>query len=165
MENLFHTQSRNTYKPNLNLKGKLMNRLLKIARRFELKLAGPVRINEVTVVGDPKAPIKKEPEPGGAVTGRPMPGPTDQCGLEPEEVFQKGGWNWKPKTYPTPFSDKDKQTLLQLGYKYIQGVGMVPPGEVNWVTSKLREGWVYTGPVYGLVPKTWSSYLKRIQCI
>lgn len=187
-----------------------MNKLLKIARKFEIRLAqqltqqqahkpGKVLVtDEVTI--RPRENFKNLPDEtgweeagqGGQAGGSNQSGQAGQGGghggqaggqggrqeagsgkaavegnaKSPQEVLQQAGWkNWKPKIYYTPSSPKDKDILLQKGYKQFPGIGLVPPNEIQFVTNALAKGWKYAGGGYGLVPVEWYNYLTKLKYI
>ena len=164
-----------------------MNKLFKIARKFEIRLAQqkPTRVAPVTIIGDPNAPDRSEDMGQGGQTGGQAGGQggqrgqggrggqTNQGGQEagsnkavmqhgdsshPIDILKKAGWKFR--IYYTPHKQEEKNFFLQKGYKPIQGVGLVPPDEVQFVTQALAKGWKNAGG-YGLLPPNWYNYLVK----
>ncbi len=99
--------------------------------------------------------------PGGEVTIVGDPSAEEQKPATPEAVMEQAGWkNFKVHSYYMPSSERDRQILIEKGFKLFPGIGLVPPGEIAFVEQALAKGWKYAGPGFGLLPPEWFDYLK-----
>jgi hypothetical protein len=121
----------------------------RLASRFE-KLAespeGPVHmLEEVTIVGDPNAPVPEKKQHG-------------ESPITPE-----GLQNPKWKAY-LAYVEKNPSRARAAGLVELPGWGYVIPQDLPHIRARLNRGWKRAGG-YGLVPPEWHNYLTRKKMI